>query len=380
MAARGSSRSRERRSVLGGSVLVGRPFGIGVYVHITMLLLVAFIAIGPFVTGGAPAAIDAVLFVVAVFTTILLHELSHALVAQSFGYRTRSITLLPIGGIGALERVPERPVQELLVALSGPAVNFALAAILAVLLVLFGVPLGISNLGIEGGSIFARLMWANLMLGTFNLLPAFPMDGGRVLRALLSLRLPRERATEIAAATGKGIAVAFAVIGLFINPFLLLIAIFVWVGATGEAAQVQMQARLQGVTVRQAMATRFATLSPDEPLAEALEEVSSGFQHDFPVLDGEQAVGVLTRGDLFRGVRLAGPEAPVRTAMCTRFPTASPDEPIERVISRIEDPDCGLVMVMDQGRLVGLVTVEHLAELMRPPPAAPARRPRRAPA
>ena len=218
---------------------IGRIAGIEVYLHATFLLLLAWEALRHFRAHGDPAeAVGGVVFVLVLFGIVVLHELGHALAARRYGIRTRDITLLPIGGVARLERVPGDPGQELVVALAGPAVNVVLAAALYIAMALgrgpspFGEALGV------GGGFLDRLFWVNVSLALFNLLPAFPMDGGRVLRAALALRLDHVRATRVAASVGQGMAILFGILGLVYDPFLIFIALFVWLGAAEEAAKV----------------------------------------------------------------------------------------------------------------------------------------------
>lgn len=242
------------------SLKLGKLLGIDVYVHFTFLLLLAFLGFVSWrATQNVEAALRGVAFTVALFGCVVLHELGHALMARRYGIPTRDITLLPIGGIARLERMPERPIQELWVALAGPAVNVVIAALLLIWLAATGGFAPVEELGLTGGSFWPRLMWLNLFLVAFNLLPAFPMDGGRVLRALLAMRLGRRRATAIAANVGQGMAILFGIVGFFHNPFLIFIAIFVYLGAQAEAGMVEMQSALAGLRVRDAMMTRFRT-------------------------------------------------------------------------------------------------------------------------
>jgi len=217
---------------------LGRIAGIAVNVHATFLLLLAWIAA---ISYGPRAswrdAASGVLYIVVVFATVVLHELGHALMARRYGIHTQDITLLPIGGVARLERMPEDPRAELSIALAGPAVNVALAAVCYVALILTGTELGSTGFAPGGGNWWSALLFLNVGLALFNMLPAFPMDGGRVLRAMLAIRLGRARATRIAARVGRGFAIAFAIYAVVRGqPLLLLIALFIWVGAAGEAA------------------------------------------------------------------------------------------------------------------------------------------------
>jgi Zn-dependent protease len=218
------------------SFRLGTAFGIPVFMHWTFLLLLGFVALNGLVaTGSMGAALSGVVFVALIFACVVLHEFGHALMARRYGIGTREVTLLPIGGLARLNRMPEDPRQELAVALAGPAVNFAIAGVLAIWLILTG-PAGVAGGGWVEGSLAARLLTVNLGLVAFNMLPAFPMDGGRVLRALLAQRVGHGAATEYAATIGRGMAILFGILGMLWNPMLILIAAFVWFGAGQEAA------------------------------------------------------------------------------------------------------------------------------------------------
>lgn len=222
------------------SLRVGRIFGIPLHMHLTFPLLLGFFALTALVrTGSVLVALSAVVFVSAIFACVVLHELGHALAARRFGIRTLDVTLLPIGGLARLERMPRDPRQELWIALAGPAVNVAIAGVLGIWLALTGFADG---LGLASASFAARLLTVNLGLVAFNMLPAFPMDGGRVLRALLAQRMSYTRATDLAATVGKGMAILFGVVGVFSNPMLIFIALFVWSGATQEAMMTRHRA------------------------------------------------------------------------------------------------------------------------------------------
>src|SRR5579863_3437223 len=263
---------------------IGRLAGINVFVHATFVLLILFILVAYWTEGhSVTMAVSGVLFVLTIFGCIVLHELGHALTARKYGIRTRDIILLPIGGVARLERMPEDPYQELLVALAGPAVNVVIAAALFALLAAFGgLPSlqEIANVRWVGGGFLTKLMVVNLWLVGFNILPAFPMDGGRVLRALLATRLEYTRATHLAAQIGQAMALLFGFAGLFYDPFLLFIALFVWMGATEEAAMVTARTSLGGIPVQRVMLTDFRTLGADDPLSTAVDHILEGWQQD----------------------------------------------------------------------------------------------------
>lgn len=347
------------------SFRVGSLFGIDLYIHATFLFLLTWVAISHLVEGqGAAEAASGVAMVLAVFTVVVLHELGHALMARRFGIRTRDITLLPIGGIARVERMPEKPVQELLVALAGPAVNAVLALVLFAILAALRGPVGVRELHVVGGPFLTKLMWINISLGVFNLLPAFPMDGGRALRAVLALHMEPAKATAAAARLGRGMALVLGIIGMLFNPILLLIALFVWMGAGQEVTMMRIKQALQGVLVQRAMITQFQTLSPQDRLSRVAELVISGHQADFPVVDAGHPVGLLTHADLIQGLAQKGGDALVQDAMRREFATAAPSETIEVLLNRSDDLARKSVLVMQDGHLMGILTAGNIGEYL----------------
>jgi len=344
---------------------LGRLAGIDVYVHSTFLLLVGWVAISHFLARRSLwDAWAGVVFILALFGIVVLHELGHALMARRFGVRTRDITLLPIGGVARLEHMPEEPRQELLVAFAGPAVNIALAALLYVVLQATAGLAPVEDTKLVGGDFLSKMLWINVLLAAFNLIPAFPMDGGRVLRAWLAMRMDYVQATQVAANVGQGVALLFGFFGLFSNPLLVFIALFVWLGASGEASMVQMRSALGGIPVSRAMITDFRCLTPDETLQQAMEHIIAGFQHDFPVVSDGRLVGVLTRGDLMKAVAARGPLAPVSEAMKPQFETAEPSEMLEGAFRRLQGCECHSLPVLRGGQLVGILTMENIGEFL----------------
>lgn len=358
---------------------VGRLFGIPVYLHTTFLLLMGFILLAQWREGGnLVAAIGAVLFILAIFATIVLHELGHALTARRFGIRTKDITLLPIGGIARLERMPDVPRHELCVALAGPAVNLAIAAIVFSIGILAGVH-PILTLPTASVGPLDRFIAINVWLAVFNLIPAFPMDGGRALRALLAERTDYVRATQMAASLGQGVALIFGVVGFLYNPFLVFIAILVWMGASGESLAVQTRAVLAGIPVTQAMMTDFRTLDAGEPLQHAVALVLAGAQRDFPVTENGRLAGVLTRDALAAALATGHAAEPVGQAMAREFHTADAHELLDVAFLRLQGCECRVLPVLRSGQLVGLLTPENVGEFIMfrgvvasPLPAVPA--------
>lgn len=361
---------------MGWSWRIGRIAGIDVYMHFTFLLLLGWVFWEHYAFHGSLAeAAAGLVLILALFGIVVLHELGHALAARRYGIRTRDITLLPIGGVARLERMPDDPKQELVVALAGPAVNVVMAAGIFIGLGVGQTLAPVGEVMHVGGNFLGQLFWVNVMLVAFNLLPACPMDGGRVLRALLAMRLDYVRATQTAARVGQGMALLFGFLGLFGNtlfaplnltfsPLLIFIALFVWIGAAQEASLVQMRAALDGIPVRKVMVANFHALRPDETLARAVELVRAGFQQDFPVVEDGRPVGVLTRHDLAATLGHVGPGAHVGAVMRPDFVTADPREMLPTALARLQERGCRTLLVVENGRLVGLVTADRLAEVL----------------
>jgi len=258
---------------------IARIAGIDIYIHATFLLLIYLVGISYWNQHGTvDAVISGVGFILALFCCVVLHEFGHSLTARRYGIRTRSITLLPIGGVASLEKMPDDPRQEINVAIAGPTVNFVIATLLYLYLDFRNIPITEEELSLTGGSFLYRLMIVNIFIGGFNLLPAFPMDGGRVLRAALALRMDHAKATQKAASIGQLLAVGMGFLGIMYNPFLLFIAIFIWFGATIENSAEQLKSILSHASVRHAMLREFHTLSPEDNLARAVELTSTTSQ------------------------------------------------------------------------------------------------------
>lgn len=345
---------------------VGQLLGSQIRIHVTFFLLLAWIGMAAYMQGGMPAAAAGLAFILAIFACVVAHEYGHALMARRFGIATRDITLLPIGGLARLERMPEEPGREIAVALAGPAVNLAIALVLIVFL---GARVDPATMAIEDPRIdfLARLASVNLFLALFNLLPAFPMDGGRVLRALLSLRFDRATATRYAATAGQMLAFAFGFLGLAGgNPLLVFIAIFIYLAATAESADVAMTETTRSLAVRDGMITVFQTLGPGATLADAVDCLIRTTQQEFPVVDAAgRPEGFLTRDALFRALEQSDRAMPVREVMQRDIPLVHPHERLDLALEKMRSAEAPAIGVIDgERRLVAYITPENLGELM----------------
>lgn len=347
------------------SIKIGRFAGIDVFIHLTFLLIIGWVGLSYWLqTNTLRGTLEGVLFTLLLFGCVVLHEYGHALTARRYGVKTRDITLYPIGGVARLERMPDKPIQEFWVAIAGPAVNVIIAVILFGWLVFSGALTGISNMSLTGGPFIERLLLVNLWLALFNLIPAFPMDGGRILRSLLALRLEYTRATQISASIGQGMAMLFGFIGLFTNPFLLFIAFFVWIGAAQEASMVQMKTALGGIPVGRATLTEFQSLSPRDTLSRAVELILRGSQTDFPVVEDKSVVGVLTRSDMLSALSRQGKDVLVGDIMRRDFQMVDANEMLEVAFLRLQTCDCHTMPVTSYGQLIGLLTSDNIGEFL----------------
>lgn len=348
------------------SFLLARISGIEVRIHLTFLLLPAFIGLQAWQMGGAPAALNAVVFVCLIFFCVLLHEFGHAYAALGYGIRTPDITLLPIGGLARLERMPEKPSQEFFIAIAGPLVNVAIAAAL-------GLALGewpdfrLDRLFGPQQGILRQLYKANVVLVLFNLIPAFPMDGGRIFRSTLATFLPHGRATRIAASVGQYVAFVLAFFGLSHNPTLILVAVFVYFAADQEADLATMKDFARGRRLQDSMLTEFRSLRLHARLQEALDLAVRTSQSEFPVVELDGRIrGLLTRAALMKALKAAGPSAPVADYMFDEIERVPYYAPFADAFERLQHGPCPAVAIVDRAdRLVGLLTPDSMDELMK---------------
>jgi Zn-dependent protease/CBS domain-containing protein len=348
------------------SFRVGTIAGTALRVHVTFALLLVWIWLMHYRSGGAPAALEGIAFVLAVFACVVLHEFGHIAAARHFGIKTPDITLLPIGGVARLERMPEEPGAEFVIAIAGPLVNVAIAGLI---LLLLRTTVGMEQIaGIEDPQMgfLARLAGVNVFLVLFNMIPAFPMDGGRVLRAALASRLSWSRATQIAAIIGQGLAFVFGFVGLFYNPLLIFIAIFVYLAASAEAQNAQIREVSGSVLVSDVMVTEFATLDRTASIDEAIEALLATTQREFPVVDPFGHIeGLLTRDDMIRTLKEKGAATPVIEVMRRDVPSIHHRKRLEESLRLMQAANSPAVAVVDgTGRLIGLMTHETIGEMM----------------
>ncbi len=359
--------------------LVARVSGIPVRVHFTLLLLLLwfgwleFQAAGPgsgasrsiAERGLVVSIIGHILFVTGLIACVLLHEIGHALIAKANGVRTSEIVLYPFGGVARLQGMGT-PRQELWISLAGPAVSVLIGALLFGGLRLSGSWIPLRQLAQGDVNLLERLMVANVVLAAFNLIPAFPMDGGRVLRSLLAQRWGMVRGTVIAASVGQALAILFGLLGLIGGNFILVfIAFFVFVGASQEILVQRSIALMRGQPVSAAMITRFEVLSHDDSLGQAADLLLSSHQQDFPVVSGSEVMGVLTRVELVRGLTQRGPRANVADSARTDFVRLSPQEGLRDAVERMQSSSTRVGLVFADDRLVGMLTSENVGEFFR---------------
>jgi stage IV sporulation protein FB len=348
------------------SYTIGRIAGTAIKVHLTFLVLLAYLAFAGYQEGGSEGAMAAAVMLLALFGCVLLHEFGHILMARRFGVRTPDVILLPIGGVARLERIPSVPMQEFLIAIAGPIVTLAIAGILYGVLAAGGAPPRIGRLE-AGDGILEFLLSANVWLLGFNLIPAFPMDGGRVLRALLASRLGLVRGTRLAANLGQALATVGGLYGLMSGqPLLALVAFFVFLGAGAEASAVETRAAGQGLQVAQMMVTRFQTVPVHATLGQAVELLLSTEQREFPVVDNlGRTEGILTRDNLIRGLSQRGPGSTVAEAMTAGAPVVPPTLGFEEALDRLRSSGLPALPVVDVGgTLVGLLTMDNITDLL----------------
>jgi len=348
---------------MGWSLTIGRIAGTDVRLHFTFLLFLILFGYLAYQAGGPAAALHTVSLMVLLFACVVLHEFGHILMARRFGVKTPEVILSPIGGIANMERIPEVPVQELLVAIAGPLVNVVIAALLMV-----GFGIGAQQLmtmNLDTAPLAQQLAYLNVVLVVFNVIPAFPMDGGRVFRALLAMWIGNARATEVAAHIGQAFAILFVILGLFYNPFLMLIGVFIYIAATSEGQSAAFTGLAKGLMVRDAMEPSPATLAHHASLQAAVDALLATPQRDFPVVDQSgRAVGLLDRDTMLSALRTSGPETLIDGVM-REVAVVRADQPLAAAFAEMRGRGAKAEAVIDAGgKVVGLLTLENIAEMM----------------
>ena len=345
------------------SFTLGSFKGTAVRIHVTLLLFLAWIGMSAYQRGGPDAAGQSVLFISAIFLCVVMHEFGHILTARQFGIVSPEVTLLPIGGVADMESMPQKPYQELLIAVAGPAVNVVIAGALILVAGAFNFD-DAAHISDPSINIFERLAATNVFLAIFNMIPAFPMDGGRVLRAALAMWLGQAKATRIAAQIGQGFAFLLGFAGLYGHPMLIFIALFIYMAAAGEAQMTTMAEAARGLPAVDAMETRIATIGRGATVNEAIETLLATSQDDFPVLDSAgRLTGLLSRAEIVEALRVSDPGAPVAPFAKPDIETIGAHETIDGALPELNAGNP--VGVIDaEGRFVGLLTRQSLAEIM----------------
>ena len=353
-------RSTER-AVSPGSVGSIRLMGVPIRLHFTFVLLLIFLIVIGLGSNQSPA--NYTLFILALIVSVLLHEFAHAFVGSLYGIRTLEIVMFPIGGVARLER-PAKPSEEFWIALTGPVVNLAIAALIFMLL--YSQHRAVNFFAFEqpsDGNLIDRIALGNLILAGFNLLPAFPMDGGRMLRAILSRLKSEYEATRIATWSGRMLAISMGLYGFIYMPMLAFVAFFIYLGAANEGAASRGRSLTQGIPVRAAMMTEYRTLPHGSTIRDAANLLLSTSQQDFPVMLGDQVIGLLGRTALMRGMALEGPEAYIAGFMEREYNSLPPDQDLAEVLPMMAHAGA-CALVMQDGRLLGLLTSENLSQFL----------------
>lgn len=354
------------------SLYIGSYASIKVFIHWTFWIIIGWIFLMHYNMGhGIYEGLWGVLFILALFACVVLHEFGHALTAKRYHILTRDITIYPIGGVASLEAMPEKPQQELLVAIAGPAVNLGIAAILLIYLQYTGKMPNLSTLEVEdqnahmlGQSFGFNLFAANIILAVFNLIPAFPMDGGRVLRSILAFTMDRARATRIAATVGQFLAITFVFFGFFYNFWLVFIGLFIYLGAGSEAAYESTKSALSGYTAKDVLMRKFTRLLPEDTLEKVVQVLLDSQEQEFVVAENNHIHGVLTRKELIKGLSEYGKASPVARIVRNDYLTLHPNMALQEVYQKLMASHCSVAPVLDNGQLIGIVDKENINELL----------------
>lgn len=350
------------------SISVGRLFGVELRIHATFALLLIFLLAPAAVRGGSRAVISGLLLTGIIFGSVVLHEFGHAVTAMNFGVGVRSIVLLPIGGVTLMDdqaRTLPNPRRDLRIAVAGPMVNVVLAVFFGTGIVIFLPSVNLwAQPWVSTASLMRSLVWANLFLGVFNLVPAYPLDGGHILRAWLSYRMDQLTATRRAVVIGQMFALTLLMVGAGIkDSWMIMIAVFLFMGAQIENRSAVFQSVLEQIHMEDVMLTDFKTLSPADTLEDALHKVVHSLQDDFPVVRGGDMVGTISRQRIMETLRAQG-NGYVQGAMNRFFQIAQRNETLASVFRRVGQTGISIVPVVDGEHLVGIVTLQNLMHSM----------------
>jgi Zn-dependent protease len=351
-----------------GSFKLGNVAGIGVFIHWTFAILIAFIIFKNYRAGHDMVQIAwSLLFIFSIFFTVFLHEMGHSLAAKRFNIVTKDITLLPIGGVARLESIPEKPKEELVVAIAGPMVNVILAIIIGVLVRIpqdAAVLTEMLSSGVNAGNFFVNFFIVNIWLALFNLIPAFPMDGGRVFRALLSMNMNRSKATLIAARVGQVLAMGFVFLGFYTNPFLIFIGIFIMLGAQAENEQTQAKSALRGYKVMDVLMTNYKAIEDSEPVQTAVNLLLNGQSKNFLITSQGKPVGTLSRDNIIKALSEHGENQPISNIMDRELIFLDANSPLENAFQKGGLNKSNLMPVVYHNQLVGVLDAENILEFI----------------
>lgn len=350
-----------------GAFKIGSIAGINLFIHWTFSILIAYIVFSNYRAGQSTEQIIwSVIFILSIFVTVLMHELGHALTAKRFNIITKDITLLPIGGLARLESIPEKPKEELIVAIAGPAVNIAIALIIGLFITIPDAKDLNEQLssGVNSSNFFLAFYFVNLWLALFNFIPAFPMDGGRVLRALLAMKFERHIATNIAARIGQILALGFIFLGFYYNLFLIFIGLFIMFSAQAEAEYTQIKSMLKGYKVKDVLMKNYQELDAGEKIKTAVQMLLNGQSKNFLVTENHKPVGTLSRNEIIKTLSEHGENELIRNAMNSNLIFLNTDSPLEEAFQKAQQNKSTLMPVMENDKLIGTLDTENILEFI----------------
>lgn len=348
------------------ALTLGKPFGIKISVHWTFLLLILWVVVvNARQDVGITQILTSIFFILTLFVCVTLHELGHALAARRYGIETKSITLLPIGGMANIQEMPKKPKQEIIVTLSGLVVNVIIAfLLLATIYLIPGYNFDASFETITSQNFLILLMYINLFIVAFNLIPAFPMDGGRILRAILSLRYDRIKATKYSMMSGQVFGVVFAIIGVFINPFLFIVGMFVVIGARLEYSQLKFRSFLYDYVAKDILIKDYSVVDPGDALKEAVDLLLKSQKTGFLVKENDEVKGLLFKDDIIKGLSKYHEDVNVRQVMTTDFEPVEASTSLRDIFQIMQQKKMQMLPVFENKRLIGVIDMESIHEFI----------------